>query len=256
MAAFGEVGEQQRSSGEQRRSSGEKRDILRRCMVFLEWAGDATGTLAFLWATVVVLGGFSILLKPGDFWCAATIILIEAFRMFTKGNTLSKSFFETMWAINSVPVPIRRWLLQDRTVFYTTLVLTCLSERIITYCPFTLRGLLRIALAVILIFLRFIPFRVPRQLRHNQGPVLSFLLIVLFILTGRAMHKLAERLLQSTYACGVQCPPKEQANMPSKEQANSMEKHDLLGLAVPQQGTLGWVAASCGFAVCRGRFLQ
>jgi hypothetical protein len=58
----------------------EQRNTLTRCTVFLEWAGHATGTMSFLWATVAMLGGFCTLLKPADFWCSTAIILIEAFR--------------------------------------------------------------------------------------------------------------------------------------------------------------------------------
>jgi hypothetical protein len=131
-------------------------------------------------------------------------------------------------AINSVSVSIQHWLLQDRTLFYSTpsiqtemselfldtgvsttkmcldtsisryilldrgstLVLTCLSKRITTYYPFKLRGLLRISLVVILIFLTFMLFHVPRQLRHNKWPILSFLLVVLFILSVQVMYSL------------------------------------------------------------------
>ncbi|CAO2184294.1 unnamed protein product [Urochloa humidicola] len=45
-----------------------------------EWAGNAFGTLAFLWATGVLLGGFCSELKPLDFWFAMVIIFLEAFR--------------------------------------------------------------------------------------------------------------------------------------------------------------------------------
>ncbi|WVZ92160.1 hypothetical protein U9M48_038247 [Paspalum notatum var. saurae] len=46
-----------------------------------EWAGNAFGTLAFLWATAVLLGGFCSDLVPPDFWLATVIIFIESFSL-------------------------------------------------------------------------------------------------------------------------------------------------------------------------------
>jgi hypothetical protein len=41
------------------------------CVAFLEWAGNAIGTVASLWATVVFLGGFcSLLSRIGYYWFA------------------------------------------------------------------------------------------------------------------------------------------------------------------------------------------
>ena len=48
-----------------------------RVVAFGEWAGNAFGALAFLWATVVLLGGFCSDLEPLDFWSAMVIIFIE-----------------------------------------------------------------------------------------------------------------------------------------------------------------------------------
>ena len=50
------------------------------CVAFLEWAGNAVGTLAFIWATVVLLGGFSSLLSQTDFWFSTIMIFMEASR--------------------------------------------------------------------------------------------------------------------------------------------------------------------------------
>ena len=47
------------------------------CVAFWEWAGNAVGTLAFLWATVVLLGGFSSLLSRMDFWFATVMVFVE-----------------------------------------------------------------------------------------------------------------------------------------------------------------------------------
>jgi len=52
------------------------------CSVALvERAGNALGTLAFTWATVVLLGGYPTVLRPtDDFWFATTIVFLEAAR--------------------------------------------------------------------------------------------------------------------------------------------------------------------------------
>ncbi|XP_037467453.1 uncharacterized protein LOC119339539 [Triticum dicoccoides] len=49
-----------------------------RFIVLLERAGNGIGTLAFIWATVVVLGGFSTYLGA-DFWVATLIVFLEGF---------------------------------------------------------------------------------------------------------------------------------------------------------------------------------
>ena len=52
-----------------------------RSVALIERLGNALGTLAFTWATVVLLGGFSTKLRHGnDFWFATTIFFLEAFR--------------------------------------------------------------------------------------------------------------------------------------------------------------------------------
>jgi len=50
------------------------------CVAFGEWAGNAFGALAFVWATGVLLGGFCSSLNRQDFWVATIMIFIESFR--------------------------------------------------------------------------------------------------------------------------------------------------------------------------------
>lgn len=50
-----------------------------RAVALVERMGNGLGTLAFTWATVVVLGGFSTDLRQ-DFWYATAIVFLEAFR--------------------------------------------------------------------------------------------------------------------------------------------------------------------------------
>ncbi|CAO2204034.1 unnamed protein product [Urochloa humidicola] len=65
-------------------------------VAFVEWSGNALGTLAFLWATVVLLGGFCMSLDPKDFWYNTAMIFVEAFRMFSRNYRLDdQSLFRT-----------------------------------------------------------------------------------------------------------------------------------------------------------------
>ena len=74
---------------QQRRRRESSADMVRRklrrlnqivfCVAFLELAGNAVGTLAFVWATVVLLGGFSSLSRT-DFWFSTVMIFMEASR--------------------------------------------------------------------------------------------------------------------------------------------------------------------------------
>uniref|UniRef100_A0ACD5WPE7 Uncharacterized protein n=1 Tax=Avena sativa TaxID=4498 RepID=A0ACD5WPE7_AVESA len=72
-----------------------------RCVALIERLGNALGTLAFTWATVVLLGGYSkdLSLKD-DFWFATAIVFLEATRMFTARNNRQdyQLFFNTRGA--------------------------------------------------------------------------------------------------------------------------------------------------------------
>lgn len=46
----------------------------------LEYSGNVIGTVAFLWATVVMLGGFCSLLSRLDFWFATVMVFMEGTR--------------------------------------------------------------------------------------------------------------------------------------------------------------------------------
>nr|CAB3446432.1 unnamed protein product [Digitaria exilis] len=72
-----------------------------RSIALVERAGNALGTLAFTWATVVLLGGYPTVLRPtDDFWFATTIVFLEAARMFSRNNRLDyQIFFHTRGAV-------------------------------------------------------------------------------------------------------------------------------------------------------------
>ena len=48
-----------------------------RCVALIERLGNALGTLAFTWATVVLLGGYPTVLHT-DFWFTTAIVFLEA----------------------------------------------------------------------------------------------------------------------------------------------------------------------------------
>ncbi|KAG0522114.1 hypothetical protein BDA96_07G009200 [Sorghum bicolor] len=74
-----------------------------RYVALIERLGNALGTLAFTWATVVLLGGYPTVLRSdndkNDFWFATIIFFLEAFRMFSRNNRADyKLFFGTRGA--------------------------------------------------------------------------------------------------------------------------------------------------------------
>ncbi|KAK1277052.1 hypothetical protein QJS04_geneDACA017800 [Acorus gramineus] len=54
----------------------------------LEKVASGLGTLGFIWATVVLLGGFAIVLDSTDFWLVTLILLIEGARIFSRSHEL------------------------------------------------------------------------------------------------------------------------------------------------------------------------
>ncbi|KAF7111650.1 hypothetical protein CFC21_111632 [Triticum aestivum] len=71
-----------------------------RMIALLERVGNALGTLAFIWGTVVVLGGFAAYLGT-DFWVATVIVFLEGFRAFSRESSSDDQFlFKTTGGIN------------------------------------------------------------------------------------------------------------------------------------------------------------
>ncbi|KAL5225368.1 hypothetical protein ABZP36_012007 [Zizania latifolia] len=71
-----------------------------RLVAVIERLGNALGTLAFTWATVILLGGYPTVLDPKrDFPFATAIVFLEAIRMFSHGNRQDyQLFFSTRGA--------------------------------------------------------------------------------------------------------------------------------------------------------------
>ncbi|KAL3749216.1 hypothetical protein ACJRO7_010331 [Eucalyptus globulus] len=57
-------------------------------LAVFEKAATGLGTLGFIWATVVLLGGFAITLDNTDFWFITIILLIEGTRIFSRSHEL------------------------------------------------------------------------------------------------------------------------------------------------------------------------
>ncbi|CAM8927045.1 unnamed protein product [Rhodiola kirilowii] len=57
-------------------------------LAFLEKTATGLGTLGFIWATVVLLGGFAITLDTTDFWFITIILVIEGTRIFSRSHEL------------------------------------------------------------------------------------------------------------------------------------------------------------------------
>ncbi|XP_062198186.1 uncharacterized protein LOC133900915 [Phragmites australis] len=72
-----------------------------RSVALIERVGNALGTLAFTWATVVLLGGYPTVLRPDyDFWFATAIVFLESARMFSRNNRMDyRLFFHTRGAV-------------------------------------------------------------------------------------------------------------------------------------------------------------
>ncbi|KAK4379913.1 hypothetical protein RND71_001775 [Anisodus tanguticus] len=72
-------------------------------LAVLEKAATGLGTLGFIWATVVLLGGFAITLDTTDFWVITTILLIEGTRIFSRSHELEWQHHAT-WSIADVGI--------------------------------------------------------------------------------------------------------------------------------------------------------
>lgn len=72
-------------------------------LAIFEKAATGLGTLGFIWATVVLLGGFAITLDKTDFWFITTILLIEGTRIFSRSHELEWQHQAT-WSIAGVGI--------------------------------------------------------------------------------------------------------------------------------------------------------
>ncbi|XP_062182885.1 uncharacterized protein LOC133886990 [Phragmites australis] len=101
-------------------------------VALMERLGNGLGTLAFTWATVVVLGGFSTNLGQ-DFWYATAIVFLEALRVFSReSRSDDELLFKTTGSIRLKRVKLTRGIPYYLTV---GIVMVCLYGTL----EFTLR---------------------------------------------------------------------------------------------------------------------
>ncbi|OMO55046.1 Armadillo [Corchorus capsularis] len=72
-------------------------------LAIFEKAATGLGTLGFIWATVVLLGGFAIVLDKTDFWVITIILLIEGTRIFSRSHELEWQHQAT-WSITDAGI--------------------------------------------------------------------------------------------------------------------------------------------------------
>ncbi|XP_019173478.1 PREDICTED: uncharacterized protein LOC109169034 [Ipomoea nil] len=72
-------------------------------LAVLEKAATGLGTLGFIWATVVLLGGFAITLGSTDFWFITIILLIEGARIFSRSHELEWQH-QASWSITNIGI--------------------------------------------------------------------------------------------------------------------------------------------------------
>ncbi|OWM78515.1 hypothetical protein CDL15_Pgr016239 [Punica granatum] len=72
-------------------------------LAVFEKAATGLGTLGFIWATVVLLGGFAITLDKTDFWFITIILLIEGTRIFSRSHELEWQHQAT-WSITNAGI--------------------------------------------------------------------------------------------------------------------------------------------------------
>ncbi|ONK62861.1 uncharacterized protein A4U43_C07F8900 [Asparagus officinalis] len=70
-------------------------------LAILEKSASGLGTLAFIWATVVLLGGFASALESQDFWIVTVILLIEGTRIFSRSHEIEWQHQSTSWSLAS-----------------------------------------------------------------------------------------------------------------------------------------------------------
>lgn len=77
-----------RSRSEKAAAPEKKITLVAFRLAILEKAASGLGTLAFIWATVVLLGGFAVTLGKVDFWFVSIILLTEGARIFSRSQEL------------------------------------------------------------------------------------------------------------------------------------------------------------------------
>ncbi|KAK9084031.1 hypothetical protein Scep_030502 [Stephania cephalantha] len=78
-------------------------------LAVLEKMASSLGAMGFIWATVVLLGGFAITLDKTDFWFITIILLIEGARIFSRSHELEWQHQAT-WSLTDAGIDSFRML--------------------------------------------------------------------------------------------------------------------------------------------------
>lgn len=97
-------------------------------LAVLEKAASGIGTLSFIWATVVLLGGFAITLDKTDFWFITVILLIEAARIFSRSHELEWQHQAT-WSITDAGINSFRALKSSSNLMIEAAKAACRPSR-------------------------------------------------------------------------------------------------------------------------------
>lgn len=89
-------------------------------LAILEKAATGLGALGFIWATVVLLGGFAITLDKTDFWIITIILLTEGTRIFSRSHELEWQRQST-WSLTGAGISSFRILKMGSNKIWTAL---------------------------------------------------------------------------------------------------------------------------------------
>ncbi|KAL6841781.1 hypothetical protein ACP4OV_028293 [Aristida adscensionis] len=161
-----------------------------RAVARIERVGNALGTLAFTWATVVLLGGYPTVLRPNDdFWFATAIVFLEATRMFSRNNRLDyQLFFNTRGAVRPLG-----WNGLILVLFFTSVWVF-----LINYYSYSRIGI-PIVMVTPFVMGRFVPPRFGRLLICNplRRAISLWSPLVIILLLGLSVF--SERKIFDTY---------------------------------------------------------
>ncbi|KAF7072868.1 hypothetical protein CFC21_077944 [Triticum aestivum] len=109
--------------------------VLAMQLAVLEKAVSRLGTLAFVWATVVLLGGFAITLSRTDFWCITVLLLTDGARIQGRSHELQWQQRVTPWwgcppVSRAAAVHVFHWLqLLSASVCVTVSLVRLVTQR-------------------------------------------------------------------------------------------------------------------------------
>ncbi|KAF7150099.1 hypothetical protein RHSIM_Rhsim02G0018700 [Rhododendron simsii] len=94
-------------------------------LAVLEKTATGLGTLGFIWATVVLLGGFAVTLSVTDFWSITIILLIEGTRIFSRSHELEWQQHQATHVIADVGIYSFRTIISSSQVMIQTAKARC-----------------------------------------------------------------------------------------------------------------------------------